>query len=80
MNKTVNQSGETIITVGQKGSHIRNKEEYNITLPKLIEELKRGVVIMDRLKDICIQDNVPKEEISGLVRSAVYYYENPKRL
>jgi hypothetical protein len=81
MNKTYNQLGEEIIAVGEKGSHIRNSEEYNITMPKLIQRIGNSNAWSDipdssEFKDleyICEDDNIPKSEWQNLIRSAKFY-------
>jgi len=81
MNHTTNQLGEDIIAVGAKGSHIRNKDEYNITMPKLIQRIRNSKAWSDipdtsefsDLELICEEDNVPKSEWQNLIRSARFY-------
>lgn len=76
---TTNQDGETIIAVGAKGSHVRNKDEYNQTIHKLIIMVNFGASI-DELKAKCEDDEVPSEDINDLIKSAKYYYLNPEKI
>jgi hypothetical protein len=84
MNKTRNQLGDEIIAVGAKGSHIRNKLEYNITIPKLIQRIRnsRGwshipdTSLYKDLEYICEDDNTPKSEWRSLIETAYFYYDN----
>lgn len=80
MNKTVNQNGDVIIAVGQKGSPIRCKEEYNVTLPKLVDKLNKGTIIFNELRNICAEDNVPQEDVLFLIRAAQFYFQYPSKL
>lgn len=80
---TKDQNGKIIIAVGAEGSHVRNKDEFNITLPKLIDLLDKNWCRggLDRhtepqdLFDIMQDDGVPKEKQSSLYNSAYYYFD-----
>ena len=86
MNKLVNETGQIIIAAGQDGSHIRNKEQYNKTLPQLIEKLHKNWAWgglsrhtdNSELEDIMELNGVPKEKYSNLVRSAYYYFDKER--
>lgn len=86
MNATINQDGAVIFCIGSERSHIRLKEEYNITIPKLINHINN---CWDRtglarhadhndLVNIAEDDGIfDKSLISDLIRSA-YFYSNVK--
>lgn len=81
MNYIINQSGEPIIAVGSPGSNIRNKDEFNITLPKLIDLINRnweqtGILRHTATSDleyILEDDGVPRSKWNNLIQSAYYY-------
>lgn len=82
MNHIVNQSNIRIISLGSEDSHIRNKTEFNITLPKLIQRINNSKAWSDitdtsidnDLRDICEDDKIPLNKISKLVKTAYFYY------
>lgn len=81
MIKILNQSNESIIAIGQEGSHIRNKEVYNITLPKLIQLINNNWMHTGiyrhtshiELEYIMEDDNIPKTEWNHIIKSAYFY-------
>jgi hypothetical protein len=81
MNKIKNQSGVEIICVGSKGSHIRNRNVYNLTITKLINLINKNWALgglarhteHNELIFICEDDNIPVEEIQRLIASANFY-------
>ena len=84
MNKVKNQNGEQIIAIGVKGSHVRNKTVFNLTIPKLIQRIRNSNAWSD-IKDtslcrdlewICEDDNIPKEQWGNIINSAFYLKEN----
>ena len=79
MNKIKNQSGEVIVSVGSEGSHIRNKEVYNLTYKKLNNylwdtEYNRCKPFYSDMENICDDDNIPTEITSSLISTANFYF------
>ena len=82
MNKLLNSDGDIIISVGSDSSHIRNKEEYDKTIKRLICRIRtvwsRGG--LDRhcnysdLEEIMECDDIPKDKWSSLTNTAYYYF------
>jgi hypothetical protein len=83
MNKITNESGIEVVAVGYEGSHVRNFDMYNVTMPKLIDTLLSNwsIGIVDESK--CRQDlyaimesaNIPKEKHNSLYKTAYFYFE-----
>lgn len=81
MNKIINQLGEQILACGDENSHIRNKDVYCKTIPALIQRIRNSnawssvldVDLNRDLRDICAEDNIPKEKWSALINTAWYY-------
>jgi hypothetical protein len=83
MNMIMTQLGERIVASGSEGSHIRYKEQYDLTFPKLLQRIRNSQAWSD-VKDttldrdliwICEDDNILKSEINGLIKSAKFYYD-----
>ena len=87
MNIVINQDYELIISTGTEGSHIRNAQQFNITMAKLIDKIKdtwslggiyRHCDYSD-LEYIMKQDNIPKEKHSSLVNTAYFYFDKSNK-
>jgi hypothetical protein len=87
MNKIFNQGNELIFASGQDSSHIRNKEQFNKTMDRLICRiwtvwcrggLERHCEHQD-LEEILECDDIPKEKWKSLIKSAYYYFENKRQ-
>lgn len=87
MNYITNQSGEKVVAIGQEGSAMRHKYEYDITMPKLIAELsskehlltrdniyKADLKSFEAMHHICTEDKVPAHLHLSLIRSAFLFY------
>lgn len=81
MNHTINESNERIIAIGNEGSHMRNKCEFNLTLPKLIQRINNSNAwsniidsnITNDLTNICQDGNIPLNKRNDLIKSAYFY-------
>jgi hypothetical protein len=73
MNKIKTQSGKTVIAVGQENSYARLKDQYDVTLPKLIAHIKSKNEASGLIK-ICEEDNLTNRQISSQLVNAAYFY------
>jgi hypothetical protein len=87
MNHVENQKGERIIAVGAEGSHVRNRDVFNITIPKMIEKIWSNYywggtlrhTRLEELDDICQDDNGPKEWWRSVQATAYYYFDEERK-
>jgi hypothetical protein len=80
-NKITTQSGREITAVGNDGSHIRNKEQFDVTFPKLMEVIKGNKFCSNsELVGICRNDKVPDDKIYGLISTVNFYLLQPELL
>jgi len=81
MNHIINESGEKVISVGQDGSHARIKEQFDYTLPLMIEAINNQWVKggLERhldysvLEDIMVASDIHDSMHSALIRSSYFY-------
>lgn len=82
-NKILNQDGQEIFAIGEQGSHVRNRTQYNKTLWRLVRKIDSNWMHeglarhTDRktLEFMCEDDNVPKQEAYNLIQSAYFYWQ-----
>lgn len=75
MNHVTNERGEIIIAVGQEGSAARMSTKYPDTIIHLIKAWKNNEPLL-RQYQIAQECKVQLEDVSPLLKSARYYFNN----